>query len=138
MARSVRRGKNGIWALGTCLALGALLVGPGAAATTRAAHPGLPGPSRVAGFSYDIYSMNADGSGRTALTTDPADDFTPTWSPDGSHVAFASNRTGDYEIFVMNADGSGVTNLTNAPSANDYSPSWSPDGTKIAFTRNDG
>ena len=56
----------------------------------------------------------------------------PAWSPDGSRIAFSSNRDGDSEIYVMNADGSGVTPLTDN-SDQDYSPAWSPDGSRIAF-----
>ena len=62
----------------------------------------------------------------------------PAWSPDGTKIAFTTNRFagGAFEIMVMNADGSGTPRrLTNNP-ATDYSPSWSPDGTKIAFTSN--
>ena len=56
----------------------------------------------------------------------------PAWSPDGTKIAFVSDRDGDTEIYVMNADGSHPTNLTNT-SAEDRTPAWSPDGTKIAF-----
>ena len=68
--------------------------------------------------------MNADGSGQTRLTDNPADDGRPIWSPDGSRIAFASDRDGNWEIYVMNADGSGQTRLTDNP-AWDFSPSWS-------------
>ena len=81
---------------------------------------------------YDIFSMNPDGSDQTNLTNNPADDSAPAWSPDGTRVAFTSDRGGDLEIFLMNADGSNQTNLTNN-SADDAFSTWSPDGTRIAF-----
>jgi len=69
--------------------------------------------------------MNADGGGQTNLTNNPASDLDPAWSPDGSKIALASDRSGDFDIYVMNADGSGQTNLTNNPAA-DTKPAWSP------------
>jgi Tol biopolymer transport system component len=62
-------------------------------------------------YSYegDIYVMNADGSAITRLTTDPAMDFDPAWSPDGIHIAFRSHRDGDEEVYLMNAEGSDDT-----------------------------
>ena len=45
--------------------------------------------------------------------------------PDGSKIAFVSDRDGNYDIFVMDADGSNPTNLTNSP-ADDVMPAWSP------------
>jgi TolB protein len=66
----------------------------------------------------------------------------PAWSPDGSQIAFASDRKGNYDIYVMNSDGSNVRQLTSNPfaylyfivgNAADYGPTWSPDGKKIAF-----
>ena len=47
------------------------------------------------------------------LTDSPASNSKPTWSPDGSKLAFVSNRDDDDEIYVMNTDGTGVTQLTD-------------------------
>ncbi|MBI2504748.1 MAG: PD40 domain-containing protein [Candidatus Latescibacteria bacterium] len=80
----------------------------------------------------EIYVMNADGSGQINLTNYPGVDYQPCWSPDGTQIAFTSERTGRGDIYVMNADGTGVTRLTS-DSDLDGQPSWSPDGTKIAF-----
>src|SRR5437588_5946021 len=82
---------------------------------------------------FDIYVMNADGSGQTRLTSDPNDDRAPVWSPDGSRIAFQSLRNGvNYQVYVMNADGSNQLNISN-DGFNDTQPSWSPDGCRIAF-----
>ena len=79
--------------------------------------------------------MNPDGSGRTNLTNDgdgDAEDRMPAVSPDGTKVAFASDRGGTDEIYVMDADGSDPVNITNNTTY-DTAPSWSPDGSKIAI-----
>ena len=80
----------------------------------------------------EVYMMNADGSGQTNLTNNPASDYGAAWSPDGTKIAFCSDRDGNGEVYVMNADGSGQTNLTRHP-GEDYGAAWSPDGTRIAF-----
>lgn len=85
----------------------------------------------VAGNS-DIYVLNADGSGLTRLTDDPGWDGTPRWSPDGTRIAFASERLGLPAIFVMDADGSNLQPLTDGASVS-MMPAWSPGGSKIAF-----
>jgi Tol biopolymer transport system component len=82
--------------------------------------------------NFEIYAMNADGSGQTRLTRNVASDYGPAWSPDRSRIAFHSDRDGNAEIYVMNANGSGQTNVTNNPAYDNY-PAWSPDGSKIAF-----
>jgi Tol biopolymer transport system component len=89
--------------------------------------------SEDSGQADSIFVMNTDGTGVTQLTTQHERD--PRWSPDGTKIAFASQRDGNWEIYVMNADGTGQTRLTNNP-AYDAEPCWSPDGTKLAFTSN--
>lgn len=85
--------------------------------------------------NHEVYVMNPDGTSETNLTNNPAIDMTPEWSPDGTKIAFASDRDGFpvlLDIFVMDADGTNPINLTNSVNT-DLAPSWSPDGTKIAF-----
>ena len=91
-----------------------------------------PTPSNTAG---DIWVMDADGSNQTKLTdVTPWHDY-PAWSPDGTKIAFTTDRAGDWstwEVYVMNADGSNQQILADQPTSNGF-PSWSPDGAKIAF-----
>src|SRR6266571_4768392 len=84
-------------------------------------------------YSTSIYAMNAEGSNPVNLTTNPAADRAPAWSPDGQKIAFETDRDGKVAIYVMNADGLGsATQLINT-AADDQAPVWSPDGTKIGF-----
>ncbi|HEV7474865.1 MAG TPA: Calx-beta domain-containing protein [Pyrinomonadaceae bacterium] len=95
----------------------------------------------------DVYTVNPDGSSAVRLTDDlgsaanpdlPSYDFDPAWSPDGTKLAFTSNRDGgSFDIYKMNADGSNIQRLTNNP-ASQGEAAWSPDGTKIAFRRGGG
>jgi len=64
--------------------------------------------------------MDADGSNQLRLTNNSAKDFGPTWSPDGSKIAFESDRDGNLEIYIMNADGSNQARLTNNPADDIY------------------
>jgi serine/threonine protein kinase len=56
----------------------------------------------------------------------------PTWSPDGSFLAYASDRSGNFEIYVRRSQGGQDVNVTNDP-AQDVQPAFSPDGGSIAF-----
>jgi TolB protein len=58
--------------------------------------------------------------------------YLPAWAPDGSKLAFTSNRDGNPEIYVMNKDGSGLRRMTNSPTI-DVSPTWSPTGNQLAW-----
>ena len=77
--------------------------------------------------------MNADGSDPHQLTTNDAMDVSPAWSPDGSRIAFITNRDGNDEVYVMTADGSDVQRLTNTSNASESFPAWSPDGKQMTF-----
>ena len=66
------------------------------------------------------------------LTTDPADDFLPSWSPDGREIAFYSFRHGSRDLHVMTADGGSLQRLTDDPAQERY-PDWSPDGNQLVF-----
>lgn len=86
--------------------------------------------------NHDIYLMDANGSNEIRLTTSLAYDDQPAWSPDGSTLAFMTNRDGNFEIYSMPGVGGVPTRLTNNP-AGDGFPAYSPNGTKIAFVRGD-
>ena len=68
----------------------------------------------------------------TRLTNNSSYDYSPFWSPDGTKIAFTSDRDGYEEIYTMNVDGTNQTNISNNNSY-EYTPSWSPDGSKIEF-----
>jgi Tol biopolymer transport system component len=80
--------------------------------------------------------MNANG-GEAQLLNDLPVSYSPTWSPDGSRIAFVSSNSGDGDIYVMDADGQRVFLLTvDDDGAEDRAPTWSPDGRWILFASN--
>jgi Tol biopolymer transport system component len=86
----------------------------------------------------EIYVANIDGSNITRLTNNEWIDDQPVWSPDGSKIAFRSDRGGiTPDVWVMNANGSNPVNLTPDPvpgTSVESRPTWSPDGSRVAFT----
>ncbi len=79
------------------------------------------------GDSREICVMDADGGNEKRLTVDPAWYSQPSWSPDGTRMAFSRNYSA---IYVMDSDGRNFIQLSSG-----REPAWSPDGGKIAFTR---
>jgi Tol biopolymer transport system component len=81
----------------------------------------------------EIWVAGTDGSNPIRLSTAGASDYNPTWSPDGSKIAFSSRRTGTREIYVMAPNGSEVRRLTSNTVEDDF-PSWSPDGRRLVWS----
>ena len=84
------------------------------------------------GSNSEVFVADADGSNLRNLTHDPAFDGWPAWSPDGTRIAFASNRRGNQQIFVMDADGGNVTPVVHKE-GRATAPKWSPDGKTLYF-----
>jgi hypothetical protein len=96
--------------------------------------PSIAYQSRGPGESqWFVYVMDSDGSNRTRLAEGQSGFLSaPTWAPDGSMIAFVSDRGGKPNIWVIDNDGGNLVNLTQHD-AKDHSPAWSPDGERIAF-----
>ena len=76
-----------------------------------------------------IHVMDADGTNVIQLTGDSAIDYSPSWSPDGSAIAFQRNAPSGWpSIYVMNVDGSGLSRLGSG-----RTPAWSPDSRRILY-----
>ena len=84
------------------------------------------------GKTYNIFSVNPDGTDLKNLTKSASWNTNPCWSPVEHKIAFASNRNKFYKIYIMNDDGSNPVRLTK-DSLDATNPSWSPDGSKITF-----
>jgi TolB protein len=80
----------------------------------------------------DIVLLGRDGAVRRRLTDHWAIDVSPSWSPDGTQLAFCSARSGAPQIYIISTDGSGLRRVTHEGSYN-TSPSWSPKGDRIAY-----
>nr|MDP8943006.1 DUF5050 domain-containing protein [Actinomycetota bacterium] len=101
-----------------------------------AAFPGANGKIAFARLhqTFEIYAMNADGTGETRLTNNDVHDLSAAWSPRGDKIVFSRGHTSATDIYVMNADGTGAMRLTS-DSFNEDDPAWSRDGQKIVFQR---
>ena len=87
---------------------------------------------------FDRPSFEVELTPVTQLTFDAALDASPTWSPDGSRIAFASTRGEAGGIWVMDADAGEASAVRLTTGTNDRYGSWSPDGQRIAFAREGG
>lgn len=85
----------------------------------------------------DLFIVHPDGTGLRRLTNDKFKDRHPRWSPDGTRIAFNSNRGGRYEIWTIRADGSQLERAAVIPDRLAYHPIWSPDGRWLACNLDD-
>jgi TolB protein len=85
----------------------------------------------------DIWVMRADGSHQHALTSDPAADDFPSYSPNGKRIAFDSERSASVDIYVMRADGTGEHALATG-GRDERDPNYSPDGKQITYSKQTG
>ena len=115
------------------------------AAPSRAAFPG-PNGKLALGVQtsssglpqFEILVQNPDGTGRISLSASTgARDYEPTWSPDGTKVAFSADVGSQRQIGVMDANGSNRRMLTGGAGQADrgWQPGWAPTGDKIVFTK---
>lgn len=81
----------------------------------------------------DIFVARFGSPAVTQLTSDPADDIQPRFSPDGTRIAFASRRAGNWDIWLVNVDGTGLARVTKTPD-DEIAPCWSPDGRELAYS----
>jgi len=79
-----------------------------------------------------LFSYIPNQNPLTRLTNGDWDDITPAPSPDGTKLAFASNRLGHWDLFLMDLSSGDLTQLTDTPEY-DGAPTWSPDGSFIAY-----
>lgn len=86
--------------------------------------------------NYEIYTIQENGSNRQRLTNHSEADFAPTWSPDGSSIAFLSKRA-PAGLYRMSADGSNIRLVSDRAFTGVARPEWSPDGSRIAFRTED-
>jgi len=108
-------------------------------------HPDIPGTiafsAQDESGTFQIFTMNADGSNVKKLTSHEGFSLRPAWSPDGERIAFARFREapiGSTTLWVINADGSNERPLIFHPNATGQpmfgsNPNWHPDGSQLAF-----
>ena len=90
------------------------------------------------GDRWQLHSVRPDGSDDHRISVElPGNAFHPTWSPDGTRLAFDAGSGADRDIYVVNADGSDLTKLSSVEGS-DSLPAWSPDGSRIAYVHTTG
>ena len=86
----------------------------------------------LSGSGIYLLKVSTGTVGRLSPPSHGSADHNAMWSPNGTRIAFASDRAGSNDIYVMSASGTGLMQLTLKISNDDH-PTWSPDGTQIAF-----
>ncbi len=84
-------------------------------------------------YKGDIWTVPSDGGRAVRLTTLDSYEANPVWSPDGSLIAFASDRNGGFDVYIMSAGGGGAERLT-FNSASEIPSAFTPDGKNVLFS----
>jgi Tol biopolymer transport system component len=84
-------------------------------------------------YHENIFLAKTEDGSKTQMTNSASRDRVPRWSPDGSRIAFQSDRSGKWEIWMMDRAGQQLHQLTRTV-GQAVNPVWSPDGTQLAFT----
>lgn len=98
-------------------------------------YPSISPDGKTIVFSYqgDLFTVASSGGEAKILTTHLAHDYHPIWSPDGTKIAFASNRFGNFDIFLIDAKGGIPERITNF-SGNEVPTDFSPEGKEIIYS----
>ena len=113
MSRTVR-GMAAIIGAAVMLASAGLVPARAAERALWLRYPAISPDGRTVAFEYqgNLWKVPATGCVATALTVGEAYNSVPVWSPDGSRIAFASDRNGNFDVYVMPAEGGEATRLT--------------------------
>jgi serine/threonine protein kinase len=90
------------------------------------------------GKKENLYVARLDGTGERQLTVEDFSDRVPRFSPNGTQVAFYSNRSGSYQIWSINTDGSGLRQISHDTAGDVLRAVWSPNGNRLAARHEDG
>ncbi|MGB5187144.1 MAG: hypothetical protein WBO84_08460, partial [Acidimicrobiia bacterium] len=122
------------------LLISAVVAVGGATVVPQTAESAVPGAvGRIVFMSHrhdsqgEIYTRAFSGGEWTRLTNNSWREQRPSWSPDGTTIAYSTAVSGTDDIWLMNADGTSKRNATSDAAYN-FDPSWSPDGTRIVYT----
>jgi Tol biopolymer transport system component len=124
---------------GVLVIIGVLLLLSLAAIPASATFPGKNGKIVMVantGGSWQLYTVDSDGSNFTQITNMEATDWeawTPHFSPDGKQIAFSYGVNGAVDIYVVGSDGTGLTQITNDGVS--WFPNWSADGKQLVFAK---
>lgn len=111
------------------LLLGTTAFGQG---TRLLRQPSVHGTQIVFAYGADLWIADLNGNNLLRLTSTPAVESDPHFSPDGKSIAFTSNRSGSNAVYVVSAKGGEATRLTWHP-ANSVARGWTPDGARVLY-----